>query len=431
MKLRDGTYAFGLLATMNDVQQCTAVSVPIHKSSAPTPTLAIMPAPEPEPEPEIEMEPPPAEEEEEEEEDSEGGDESDEGEEEGEDDEDEDENDDDEEEEDEEEDEEMAMDGPAASSAGAGPSASSDAGRHSSLMPLKKRAAASAAAAREAALAIVHDDDDDDRHGRHGRGAVTSGASQVLHRRWEPRTSDAALSWVAIFVLARLRRRNAPLSSESMLPVALTALSQQPNAPRGLGLTDAGPALVDTLRVLVRIGFVARRRATPLGDGGRGRAAGLPMYALSSYGQEQLFTAVQARGTNKAAPHGVGSGAIGGPAIGAPAIGSAGGGAHPGRPNPRGAGGRTQGGLPPREATRQPPRSRRGMPQPPRSRAPRLRPEPRTQAPHRLASRWDARIRRRRSGVRRRLAVAVRRRRRQPTALGAVLVARRPRRWSA
>jgi hypothetical protein len=231
------------------------------------------------------------------------------------------------------------MDGPAASSAGAGPSASSDAGRHSSLMPLKKRAAASAAAAREAALAIVHDDDDDDRHGRHGRGAVTSGASQVLHRRWEPRTSDAALSWVAIFVLARLRRRNAPLSSESMLPVALTALSQQPNAPRGLGLTDAGPALVDTLRVLVRIGFVARRRATPLGDGGRGRAAGLPMYALSSYGQEQLFTAVQARGTNKAAPHGVGSGAIGGPAIGAPAIGSAGGGAHPGRPTPQGGGG--------------------------------------------------------------------------------------------
>ena len=40
------------------------------------------------------------------------------------------------------------------SGAGAGPSALPDAGRHSSVMPLKKRAAASAAAAREAALAI-------------------------------------------------------------------------------------------------------------------------------------------------------------------------------------------------------------------------------------------------------------------------------------
>ena len=328
MKLRDGTYAFGLLATMNDVQQCTAVSVPLLKSSAPIPSLSILPAPEIEqalPEAVHEARPPATPEEE-----SEAIGESDEEDEGEEDEDDDDDEEDDEEEDDDEAEEDAAVDvlpsrsaaaSAAASSREAAPIQSGDSGRHSASMPLKKRNAA-AAAAMEAALAIEHSDEMSSgpmRFRQHGG---------TLRRRWAPRIDDTALSWVAVYVLARLRRRNTPLSSEAMVPVAMAALKRLPNSPPHLTPRDAAPALVDTLRVLVRIGYVARRRMGHLDGAGAGGAAGgnhAATYALSSFGQEQLFTATQQQQQLQA--HGGRYGQATGPAIGnSPAIGVGGGG---------------------------------------------------------------------------------------------------------
>ena len=150
-------------------------------------------------------------------------------------------------------------------SASAGYGASGEFSRSSSAMPLKKRAAMAAA---EKSVDVA------DKPGG-GSGKP----------RWQPKLDDASLCSVAVAALCTLRRRG-PHAAEGLLPVSLAALRRVPP----MVTTTPLDALYDTLRVLVRTGFVVRRRdaANRFDSVGAGRP---PTYALSPYGLEQLTIA--------------------------------------------------------------------------------------------------------------------------------------------
>ena len=293
---------------MNDVQQCTAVSVPLLKSCATEPRLTVLPRPEEEEE-QLEPEQNVASA-------AHVGSEEDDG------------------VESMDDDDEMAGDvigehkarGDGSSSLAVKPSTGEcittkmGLGACSPVIvaPPKKRAALSAA--REV------------NEGSTGHGtthnANASAMEYASRRRWAPCIDDATVCAVAVAVLARLRRRGT-LTSERMEAVAHAALSRQP-----LKQTALSPraVLLDTLRILVRVGFVARRRERT--DQNRGPSLP-PSYALSTYGLDQLYSA-STRSTShqtssrETLPHPYAPGpAIGAacnrnptaPAIGSPAIG--------------------------------------------------------------------------------------------------------------
>ena len=161
--------------------------------------------------------------------------------------------------------------------------------RQQRVMPLKKRAAQHVAGRRTPPLPET----DPSSGGEKGSGQGK--------RRWAARLTDAALCTVAIAVLCALRRRGR-LYSESLIGVTASALQRLPALT---STTKPLRALQDTLRVLVRAGFVSRKR-----ERGDERP---PTYALSTHGVEQLSSALEL---------GVAIGSM--PAIGssAPAIGT-------------------------------------------------------------------------------------------------------------
>jgi chemotaxis protein histidine kinase CheA len=125
-----------------------------------------------------------------------------------------------------------------------------------SMAPPKKRAMAAAAA------------------------AAANAEENAKRQRWAPRFDENALCNVAVAVVATLRRRGT-IRSDVLLPVAYAALQRQPPAV-SIGAQDA---LHDTLRILVRTGYVVRRREQRASNPPNGM---LPSYALSSYCHEQL-----------------------------------------------------------------------------------------------------------------------------------------------
>ena len=298
MRLRDGSYAFGLHATMDGVQLALAVSTSLRKGDG------SLTAEEPtEEEPEMEAgygEEEDVEEDVEEEEDDD------------EDEEDEDEDEDEEgeeeeegraeEEEDEEEDAPLSQRRPRPNRRAVQVDDDDDDGGYTRVrridsrgddeedalspasasapfsraaMPLKKRAAMAGGRSTPPLPSA------DDASGDGGPGGGKP--------RWQPRLDDAALCSVAVAVLCTLRRRG-PQSADGLLQVTVAAMRRVPP----MASTTPHDALIDTLRVLVRTGFLARKReATNRYDSvGGGRPA---LYALAPYGLEQMTMAASGK----------------------------------------------------------------------------------------------------------------------------------------
>ena len=119
------------------------------------------------------------------------------------------------------------------------------------------------------------------------RAALANSASTASRRNpslpmWTPRLDDDALASVAVTVLACLLRRGASESNELLQPAHAALLRSPPH--HALSVRDA---LCDTLRILVRIKFVTRRRDIASCSNAT-LPPSSPRYALSAVATEML-----------------------------------------------------------------------------------------------------------------------------------------------
>ena len=124
------------------------------------------------------------------------------------------------------------------------------------------------------------------RAGRQRAKGQGAGGERSRPRCWRPELSEEDAATVGLAVLGTLQRRGA-LRSEALLPLANAALPAMAVPVR--------VALLESLRLLVRCGYVLRER------GGEGRTDA-PSYALSPLAHEALQRVASAQGESDALP---------------------------------------------------------------------------------------------------------------------------------
>ena len=124
------------------------------------------------------------------------------------------------------------------------------------------------------------------RAGRQRAKGQGTGGERSRPRCWRPELSEEDAATVGLAVLGTLQRRGA-LRSKALLPLANAALPAMAVPVR--------VALLESLRLLVRCGYVLRER------GGEGRTDA-PSYALSPLAHETLQRVASAQGESDALP---------------------------------------------------------------------------------------------------------------------------------